>query len=346
MSFPLLTRYADMVSFDREGGVVTLLDWRRYPHTTEFIDCTELDEVIAAAEAIARYGKSPLPYVAGYGLALVAYQRRDWPTESKRAALIQAAATLRAALPGALRTHAFLEQALHVADLALLRGEYAMYALIELIETEMAHSDAVAEACGRRAIALLHADACLLVHGYLGPALNWMLHAACIEQMLPLRLYVTESRPSLQGSRLTAHQARTIGADVTLITDNMPGLYFKQQRFTAYLGAAEHIARDGSMSASVGTYQYAVLAAHHNVPFYVLGYEGTDLSFATGADIQIGQQSPEDVLHLAGIRIAAQGIPALASPCDITPPDLITTIVTEHGSFTPDQMADQATLST
>jgi methylthioribose-1-phosphate isomerase len=151
---------------------------------------------------------------------------------------------------------------------------------------------------------------------------------------------VTETRPQLQGTRLTAQQVREAGAEVTLLTDNMPGLYFRRGMFDAYITAATHIAGDGSIANHAGTYQYAVLATHHSVPFYVLGYDGPEPSLATAADLPTGQRISDEVLSFAGTRIAAEGVSGYALTCDITPPELITRIITEHGSFQPRQMAE------
>jgi methylthioribose-1-phosphate isomerase len=231
-----------------------------------------------------------------------------------------------------------LQVALQVSDRALLRGEPAEPAVVALVDAEISRSDRVAEACGRHAADLLHDGACLLVHGFGGGAFNWMLHHAHTQQGKQLHVYATETRPSLQGTRLITQQANQIGARVTLITDNMPGLYFRRGTFTCYVAAAYRMACDGSTVGHIGTYQYAVLAARHNVPCYVLGYGGPDPLAANSADLTIWQGDPEAVLHFAGERTAAAGVTARYPTQDVTPPDLITQIATERGSLEPAQL--------
>lgn len=339
MPLPLLTRYADVLRYDSVRGVLLTLDWQHYPQNNHLIECADADAVVAAMPPTAIYGTTPTTLLAGYALVLTARQHRHWPTDAQRSALIQTATRLRSTRPLDAMGNAFLDTALEHADTALLRGSNAEHALTNWLAAQMTHSDELAEACGRHAANLVEDGACLLVHGFPGAALNWMLHTAHIEQGKYVRLYVTETRPLLQGTRLTAYHAHTIGTAVTLITDNMPGLYFSQDTFTAFVAAAEYIARDGSIAARAGTYSYAVLANYHNVPFYALGAAGPNPELATAADVGAECYNPNDVLYIAGVRTAGEGVAATCPVYDITPPERITAIVTARGVFTPQQMA-------
>jgi methylthioribose-1-phosphate isomerase len=196
----------------------------------------------------------------------------------------------------------------------------------------------VAEACGRHAAAILADGETILTHCFAGAALNWMLYVAHVEQGKHLHLYANETRPYLQGARLTTQQAHEIGIRVTLLTDNMAGFCFSRGMFTTYITAADRIALDGSIANKVGTYQYAVLAARHNVPFYVLGYDGPDPNTPTGADIPIEERDPSDVLRCGNIATAPPGVAAYYPAFDVTPPELVTAIVTERGVFAPEAM--------
>ncbi len=339
MPLPLLTRRGDTLRYDHERGLVLVLDRRRYPHETHFVECADLPAVAAAISEMVVQGGPPLAYVAGYGLVLAARQHRDWPTEAQRAALIQAAETLRSTRPTADDLHAILDSALQVADMCLLRGGDVEQELADFIAGQVARGDAAAEACGRYAAALVQDGESILTHCFAGAALNWLLYVAHQEQGKQLHLYANETRPYLQGARLTAHQARETGVRVTVLTDNMAGFCFSRGMFSAYITAADRIALDGSIANKIGTYQYAVLAARHAVPFYVLGYDGPDPSTAGGADIPIEERDPAEVLHCGGTRTAAAGVEAYYPAFDVTPPDLVTAIVTERGIFKPQQMA-------
>jgi methylthioribose-1-phosphate isomerase len=117
----------------------------------------------------------------------------------------------------------------------------------------------------------------------------------------------------------------------------MPGHYFRRGTFTCYVAAAYRIANDGSTAGHIGSYQYAVLAARHGVPCYVLGYDSLDPLAADSADLTVWQGDPEAVLHFAGERTAAAGVSATYPTLDVTPPELITQIATERGSLKPEQ---------
>src|SRR5207253_8665353 len=125
--------------------------------------------------------------------------------------------------PTADDLHAIITQGLACADTAILAGQDAEEALINFVAGEVSRGDKVAERCGRIAAGLLSDGDRMLTHCFAGAALNWMLYVAHIEQKKQLQLYPTETRPYLQGARLTAHQALEIGVPVTLLTDNMPG---------------------------------------------------------------------------------------------------------------------------
>jgi methylthioribose-1-phosphate isomerase len=333
-----------MLRYDQEQGAMLVLDWQHYPYDTAYITCSDLDALVSATAPMAAPGKTPLTFAASYGLVLTARQYREWPTDAQRAALIQTAERLRELYPAAPCIYLVIDEALRAADTALVQGQPAELALATFLETRMRQNDAVAEACGRHAASLLSENTCILTHGFGGAAFNWMLHVAHAEQGKYVHVYVTETRPQLQGTRLTAQQVREAGAEVTLLTDNMPGLYFRRGMFDAYITAATHIAGDGSIANQAGTYQYAVLATHHSVPFYVLGYDGPEPSLTTAADLPTAQRISDEVLSFAGTRIAAEGVSAYALSCDVTPPELITSIITERGSFKPRQMADYHTL--
>lgn len=335
MPLPLLTRRGDTLYYDTDRGAVMVLDRRRYPQTTEFAACTTVEEVAHAIEAMIVQGGPPLAYVGGYGLAVAAHQHHDWPIEALRSAIIAAGARLRATRPTADDLHAVIDAGLRVAERAIFAGEDVEAALVRFVKGEVDRGDRVSEACGRNAAALLDDGDTILTHCFAGAALNWMLYAAFVEQGKAITLVCNETRPYLQGARLTAASGVEIGVPTTVITDNMAGYCFARGMFTKYITAADRIALDGSAANKVGTYQYAVLAQRHHVPFYVLGYDGPDPATATGADIPIEERNPDEVLSFNGVRVAATGAQGYYPAFDVTPPDLITGIVTDRGMFAP-----------
>jgi methylthioribose-1-phosphate isomerase len=333
MPLPLLTRRGDTLYYDIDRGAVMVLDRRRYPQMTEFVACTSVEEVAHAIEAMIIQGGPPLAYVGGYGLAVAARARRGWPVEALRGALISAGERLRQTRPTADDLHAVIDQTLAAADRAIFAGADVELTIADFVKSVVDHGDRVSEQCGRNAAALLAADDTILTHCFAGAALNWMLYVAYVEQGKAIRLVCNETRPYLQGARLAAASGVEIGVPTTVITDNMAGYCFTRGMFTTYMTAADRIALDGSAANKVGTYQYAVLAQRHNVPFYVLGYDGPDPATATGADIPIEERDPAEVLHFNGARVAAPGAQGYYPAFDVTPPDLITAIITDRGVF-------------
>jgi methylthioribose-1-phosphate isomerase len=156
----------------------------------------------------------------------------------------------------------------------------------------------------------------------------------------------------LQGARLTAASAKEMGIPCTLITDNMPAHLMSRGMLDKFICAADRITLDGHITNKIGTYQIALAARQHGLPFYVLGYDGPDPDTQTGADIPIEEREPEEVFfargvdpetrHPARVRTAVEGITGYYPAFDVTPPELITAIVTDRGVFEPGQIRDYA----
>ncbi len=181
---------------------------------------------------------------------------------------------------------------------------------------------------------LTHCNAGALATGGIGTALAPLYLAR--EEGRHVRVFSGETRPLLQGSRLTAWELDRAGVDVTVITDNMAGALFKQSPPDLVLVGADRIAANGDVANKVGTYALAVLARHHDVPFYVLAPTSTvDLSTPSGDDIPIEFRGAEEVTAGFGSPTAPTGIPVWSPAFDVTPADLLTGIVTEQGVHSP-----------
>ena len=339
MPLPLTTRRGDTLWYDQERGEVHILDRREHPRDRCFVTCRSVDEVAHAIEAMIVQGGPPLAYVGGYGLAVAARVNRSSPPVVKRQALSDAAARLVSTRPTADDLRAVVGGALQVAEAAVEAGGDVEGAIAAYVKIEVERGDQVSEACGRAAAELLGDGDVILTQCFAGAALNWMLHTAFVEQGKQIKLVCNETRPYLQGARLAAGAAVEIGVPVTVITDNMAGYCFSRGMFTHYITAADRIAMDGSAANKVGTYQYAVLAARHGIPYYVLGYDGPDPHTASGADIPIEERNPEEVLFFDGRRVAAEGASGYYPAFDVTPPELITGIVTDRGIWLPGEVA-------
>jgi len=173
-----------------------------------------------------------------------------------------------------------------------------------------------------------------LATGGIGTALGVIRMA--VESGRRVEVLVPETRPYLQGARLTAWELQQEHIPLTLITDNMVGHFLKTGGVSAVVVGADRIARNGDTANKIGTYGIAVLAKEHGVPFYVAAPVSTlDLSLASGEDIPIEQRSAEEVTHLSGVRISPAGVAAAHPAFDVTPARLITAIITERGVARP-----------
>lgn len=177
---------------------------------------------------------------------------------------------------------------------------------------------------------LTHCNAGALATAGYGTALGVIRGA--VEEGKDIKVFADETRPFLQGSRLTAWELKEDKIDVTLITDSMPGYMMKKGLIDAVVVGADRIAANGDVANKIGTYSIAVLAKSHRIPFYVAAPTSTvDLNIKTGDDIPIEERSPDEVTHLNGKRIAPKGVKVLNPAFDITPSWLVTAIVTEKG---------------
>ncbi|EGS30246.1 initiation factor, subunit 2 family protein [Peptoniphilus sp. oral taxon 375 str. F0436] len=159
-----------------------------------------------------------------------------------------------------------------------------------------------------------------------------------------LKMVCPETRPFLQGARFTASCARDMGVDVTVITDNMPAFYMEHEKIDLFTSAADVICMDGSIINKVGTLQIAICAKYFNVPYYCTGIP--DLNHPDARSVDIEFRDPEETLSAHHIKHTLEGVKGYYPAFDITPPSLVSEIITDQGSFLPDALdgykADQA----
>ncbi|MFQ5410087.1 MAG: s-methyl-5-thioribose-1-phosphate isomerase [Anaerolineales bacterium] len=340
----ILSDRFNTLRYDREREAVVLLNRRTYPFTTEYVECRTVEEVAVAIEDMIVQGGPPLAYAAGLGLALAVRNSAGQSSEAQRSALDLAGARLLATRPTADDLHHIIPSALAAGMTALDKGAPAFDAVLAHVESEIERGNRVSRGCGEYAAGLLQDGDRVLTHCIAGAALCWMLWVAK-HQGKAIHLYPTETRPYFQGARLTAQSAREMGVACTLVTDSMPAFLMSRGMLDKFICAADRVTLDGHITNKIGTYQLAIAARHHSLPFYVLGYDGPDLQTETGADIPIEERAPEEVFHARGIdpatgapariRTAALGIEGYYPAFDITPPGLITAIATDRGVFEP-----------
>jgi methylthioribose-1-phosphate isomerase len=296
-----------IVRFEEDGPRVVLLDQRRLPDEVVELECRSAGEVAAAIRQMAIRGAPAIGVAAAYGLALAAERGED---------LDQAATVLAAARPTAVNLGWALEQ---------MRGdptpEHARALHAEEVERcrRMAAHAAELFAPGTRA--LTHCNAGGLATAGYGSAVGAL--RAAWERGLLEHVLVGETRPLLQGSRLTAFELEAIGIPHAVIADSAAASLMAVGEVDCVVTGADRIAANGDTANKIGTYSLAVLAAHHGIPLYVVAPTSTvDLDTPTGAGIPIEERDPAEITS----RFAARN-PAF----DVTPAGLIAAIVTEHG---------------
>ncbi|HEX6289262.1 MAG TPA: S-methyl-5-thioribose-1-phosphate isomerase [Herpetosiphonaceae bacterium] len=327
-----------------EPGAVCLIDQTRLPHTRETVRCTTVEAVAEAIRGMIVRGAPAIGITAAYGMVLAAQScATDDPAELL-AALTAAKATLDAARPTAVNLRWATDRMLALAH--ALRPNTPIASIGERLLAE-AHAirdedEAMCYAIGDWGAHLLPDGAQVLTHcnagglataGY-GTALAPIKTAH--SQGKRVHVFVDETRPFLQGARLTTWELQEAGIPQTLITDNMAGYFMRQGAITCIIVGADRIVANGDVANKIGTYSVAVLAKAHGIPFYVAAPTSTiDMSLASGDDIPIEQRDPSEVIHLAGQLLAPVGVQAAHPAFDVTPHDLITAIITERGIVEP-----------
>lgn len=328
--------------YDETERAVIVLNRRKYPFTTEYVTLRTVEEVAHAIEDMTVQGGPPLAYVAGLGLAMAA---RDLDAAPARQAayLDQVAKRLLATRPTADDLNHIIPAALHVGYDALRAESDPFRAMLDFVNSEIARGNEVSRLCGQHAARLLRDGDQILTHCIAGAALCWMLWTAKSTGKT-VTLTGCETRPYFQGARLTAASAQEMGIDFKLITDGMSAHLMSVGRIDKFICAADRVTLDGHITNKIGTLQHAISAHHFGKPFYVLGYDGPDPKTETGADIPIEERNPDEIFYAKGeegtVRTAVHGIGGYYPAFDVTPPHLISAIVTDRGIFAPNAIRD------
>jgi methylthioribose-1-phosphate isomerase len=295
-------------------------------------------------------GAPAIGVTAALGLALAARAARSEPPDRFHRRLSEAAERLRATRPTAVNLSWALERLLRVAE-----AEPEPRRAAERLEAEareMVEEDIrINRAIGRHGAALLPAEGGVLTHcntGSLatvdyGTALGVV--RAAVEAGQKLHVFVGETRPRLQGMKLTAWELQRDRIPATVITDSMAGWMMRQGRVQAVIVGADRIAANGDTANKIGTYSLAVLAHAHEIPFYVAAPISTiDFSLPDGQAIPIEERAPEEITHINGVRLAPEGVHVANPAFDVTPAALITAIITEAGVARPPSLESLASL--
>jgi methylthioribose-1-phosphate isomerase len=331
-------------------GAVRLLDQSRLPGTVAFLDCRDVESVATAIRELKVRGAPAIGVTAAMGVALGAQASAAPDYESFAKELVTICDRLAATRPTAVNLFWAIERMKQ--RLGALRPEpieAIKAALWKESQSILEEDIALCKAMGRHGAGLIKQGQTILTHcnagalataGY-GTALG-VIRAAW-EQGKQIQVIADETRPVLQGARLTAWELMQDKIPVTLITDNMAGALMRQGKIDLCIVGADRIAANGDVANKIGTYSVAVLAKAHRIPFYVAApYSTIDLQAKSGADIPIEQRQANEVTTVhGGDPIAPSGVHVYNPAFDVTPAELVSGIITERGVFEPQEVGQR-----
>lgn len=326
-----------------DNNTVKLIDQTRLPHELSYIDCRTKEDIWNAIKALKIRGAPAIGVAAGFGVYLgmrdfIGDSLGDFKKEIEHVtAYLLSVRPTAVNLPWALNRMKKVVLESPEKDIQYLKGVLLKEAQ-EILEEDkdicrgMARFGAKFIKSGSNI--LTHCNAGGLATADYGTALGVLFYAK--EEGKKIHVYVDETRPVLQGCRLTSWELMQEDIPCTLICDNMAATLMKQKRIDMIIVGGDRIARNGDTANKIGTYGLACLAYMHKIPFYVAAPRSSfDLSIENGTLIPIEERNPEEVACIGNIRIAPKGINIYNPAFDVTPADFITAFITEHGIIEP-----------
>jgi methylthioribose-1-phosphate isomerase len=325
-----------MRTIEWHDGTVITIDQTRLPHETIFLKMKTCEEVAEAIRTMKIRGAPLLGAASAFALALAAYHSKIKKRNELINELEKTAETLRGTRPTAVNLFWATDRILRKArsfsgnaeDLATFVVEEAQKIADEDAEANRLIGKHGAELIHDEDVILTHCNAGALATVEYGTALS--IIRAAWKQRKRIRVVATETRPKLQGARLTTYELKRDGIPVTLITDSMVGYVMYKRLVNKVIVGADRIVKDAVIN-KIGTFTIAVLAKEHKIPFYVAAPKSTFDLTHTSAGITIEERKPEEVTHIGLQRIAAEGVDVLNPAFDITPLKYVSAIICESG---------------
>jgi methylthioribose-1-phosphate isomerase len=328
-----------------KDDVIVMVDQRKLPSAEVYVECKSATDVAKAIKSMVIRGAPAIGVAAAMGIALGMERSKASGTRQFATEFQKTCDLLAATRPTAVNLFWAIERMKRAFSDAALAGESVEQLKARLRrEADRIHDEDVAScrAIGSHGAALVPSDARILTHcnagalataGY-GTALGVIRGA--VEAGKRVRVLADETRPFLQGSRLTAWELVKEGIDTTVITDNMAGALMRDGEIDLVVVGADRIAANGDTANKIGTYTVAVLAKEHGLPFYVAApWSTVDLSTPDGSQIPIEERNAKEVTHVGSSQLAPAGAGIRNPAFDVTPHRYITAIVTDRGVFHP-----------
>ncbi|HEV7180183.1 MAG TPA: S-methyl-5-thioribose-1-phosphate isomerase [Candidatus Baltobacteraceae bacterium] len=322
MSFTPETPMLEAVVWN--GETLTYIDQRLLPHEVRRVRAEGVDDIEAAIKTLAVRGAPAIGVFGAYGVAIL----RDSIANDE--AFLAAAQRVRNARPTAVNLAWAVDRVLASGD--MLAEAQAIHR--EQVAMDAAIADAGLDLIGKNANIITHCNTGPIATAGGGTALGVIIHAHRAGKKP--HVFVDETRPLLQGSRLTYFELAQAGVDATLQVDGAAAIAMARKAIDLVIVGADRIARNGDTANKIGTYALAILAAHHSIPFYVAAPRSTiDFSMANGAGIHIEERAPQEVTSFGGAPSAPADTRVYNPAFDVTPGHLVTAFVTEYGVIRP-----------
>lgn len=325
-----------------QDGQVMMIDQRILPHEFKIVGYTTYQEVAEAIRDMVVRGAPALGASAGYGMALAAQQSKAQSLDGLRADLEAAADVLRVARPTAVNLSWGVERMIRCTRGDFKSVDALRAALLREAERIADEDVAINQRMGVHGAELVPDDATIIHHCNTGSlaTVSWGTALGVIRsahtQGKRLHVLVDETRPRLQGARLTAWELAQAGIPHTIIADGASGHYMRRQHVDLCVVGADRIAANGDTANKIGTYNLAVVAHENDVPFYVAApFSTIDMTLLHGDLIEIEERNQDEVLSIGGTRIAPDESRAGNPAFDVTPNRYITAIITEYGVIRP-----------
>jgi methylthioribose-1-phosphate isomerase len=328
---------------------VVLIDQTRLPEEYDAVQISRCTDMVEAIKTMIVRGAPAIGVAAAYGMYLGAREIHTSDRDEFLTRLEQIAQQLRATRPTAVNLFWAIDRMLKVARQTLGSVEHLQQILLAAAQTINAEDIETCRAIGDHGLAALptepaqlriltHCNAGALATAGYGTALG-VVRSAWRDGRLD-RLYADETRPRLQGAKLTTWECVQEGIPVTLITDSMAAHCMQQGMIDAVVVGADRIAANGDTANKIGTYSVALIAKAHQIPFFVAAPLSTiDFKLSDGGQIPIEERDPIEVYQIGDTQICPPSVQFYNPAFDVTPADLITAIVTEHGAVKPGELA-------
>lgn len=332
-----------------QGNCVLLIDQTRLPGEYAVVEISRCDDMALAIKTMIVRGAPAIGVAAAYGMYLGAREIETDNRDEFLTRLEAVAQKLRATRPTAVNLFWAIDRMLKTARQTIGPVEHLRQSLLNMAQTINAEDLQTCRAIGDHGLEVLpstpaklriltHCNAGALATAGYGTSLG-VVRSAWYSGRLE-RLYADETRPRLQGAKLTAWECVQEGIPVTVITDGMAAHCMQRGMVDAVVVGADRIAANGDTANKIGTYNVALIAKAHNIPFFVAAPLSTvDFKLSDGREIPIEERDPEEVFQIGDTLICPPGAEFYNPAFDVTPADLVTAIITEHGAISPSQLA-------